>query len=283
MIPDLLSVAVRALAFVALFQSAGTGFFMAALGQGLTQAAEPIRRLGLISATAGVILVLGHLGLEATRMAGDFDGLWDPDLQRLAWTSKSGVSQCVQAAGLIGILIALWKPRRGGAIWASLGGVAALGAFELSGHTSAHAERAILAPLLALHLLIIAYWFGSLAPLLLIVRLESRSVATAVLMRFSQIAGWLVPLILLAGLAMAWILAGSISVLRKPYGQLLLVKLAGFGVLMLIAAYNRWKLTPALQQTASSAALRRSIAAEYLLIVVVLSVTAVMTAFFSPD
>jgi putative copper export protein len=179
--------------------------------------------------------------------------------------------------------MALWKPRRGGAPWASLGGAISLGAFVLSGHTSAHAERAILAPLLALHVLIIGFWFGSLAPLLLVVRLESRSMAAAVLLRFSRIAGWLVPLILLAGLAMAWILAGSIGVLRKPYGELLLAKFTGFGVLMLFAAYNRWKLTPALQQGASGTSLRRSIVAEYLLIVVVLSVTAVMTTFFSPD
>jgi putative copper export protein len=283
MIPDLLSVAVRSLAFVAAFQAAGTAFFMAAVGKGLTDATGPIRRLGLIAAAAGVILVLGHLGLEATRMAGDFSGIWDPDLQRLAWTSKSGVSQMVQAAGLFGILIALWKPRRGGALWASLGGVAAVGAFVLSGHTSAHAERAILAPLLALHVLIVGFWFGSLAPLWLVVRLESRSMAAAVLMRFSRIAGWMVPFILLAGLAMGWILAGSISVLRKPYGELLLAKFIGFGVLMLFAAYNRWKLAPALQHASSGTSLRRSIVAEYLLIVVVLSVTAVMTTFFSPD
>jgi putative copper export protein len=82
---------------------------------------------------------------------------------------------------------------------------------------------------------------------------------------------------------MGWILAGSISVLRKPYGELLLAKFIGFGVLMLFAAYNRWKLAPALQHASSGTSLRRSIVAEYLLIVVVLSVTAVMTTFFSPD
>jgi putative copper export protein len=120
-------------------------------------------------------------------------------------------------------------------------------------------------------------------PLVLVLRLESHGSAAGLLMRFSRRAGWLVPLILLAGLAMAWILAGSLSVLSQPYGQLLLAKLAGFVLLMLFAAYNRWKLTPALQQAASSAALRRCIAAEYVLIAAVLSVTAVMTTFFSPD
>jgi putative copper export protein len=141
----------------------------------------------------------------------------------------------------------------------------------------------VLGPLLALHLLVVAFWFGALVPLAVVIRLEPRTTAAEVLKRFSVIAGWLVPLILVAGLTMAWLLTGSLSVLAKPYGELLLAKLAGFGLLMVLAAYNKWRLTPAFEQARSESSLRRSMAAEYVLIVAVLSVTAVLTAFYSPE
>ena len=288
--PDLLSVVVRALAFVALFQATGIAFFMALFGRTLSSAQPAIRRLGLIAAAAGALLMLAHLSLDASRMAGGFSGVWDPDLQKLAWSSKSGISQIAQIAGLLVILAALaFSPRRGATLAGSAGALMAIGAFLLTGHTSVHPLRFVLTPLLALHLLVVAFWFGALIPLVLVTRLEPAAATARIVQRFSAIAVLLVPLIVIAGLAMAALLSGSFGVLRTPYGQLLLVKLAGFIVLLLLAAYNRWRLTPALSLggtapdgAAAAGALRRSIAAEYLLIVAVLGVTAVLTAFFSP-
>ena len=56
-------------------------------------------------------------------------------------------------------------------------------------------------------------------------------------------------------------------------------------MLMGFAALNKWRWVPGLAANlvASRAALRRSIAAEYLLIVIVLAVTAVLTTFYSPE
>jgi putative copper export protein len=283
MTPDLVSVIVRGFGFAALFQAAGAAFFLATFGASLARAGTPTRRVALGSAALGVILILAHLALDAARLSGDFAGLGDEDLQRLAWTSRSGISQLVQVLGLLAVLVGLWQPGRNRARWASLGGVMAVGGFLITGHTSTHALRAVLGPLLALHLLVVAFWFGALVPLALVIRLESRAAATGVLKRFSVIAGWLVPLILVAGLAMAWLLTGTLKVLGEPYGELLIAKLAGFGLLMVLAALNRWRLTPAYAEARSEASLRRSLAAEYVLIVAVLSVTAVLTAFYSPE
>jgi len=140
-----------------------------------------------------------------------------------------------------------------------------------------------LAPLLALHLFIVAFWFGSLIPLAVVLRVEDRETAADLLKRFSSVSAWLVPVILLAGISMAWILASSLRVLGQPYGQLLMVKLAGFGLLMLLAAANKWRLARAFEQGSSDTALRRSFAVEWVLIVAILSVTAVLTSFYSPD
>ncbi|HEX4025015.1 MAG TPA: CopD family protein [Steroidobacteraceae bacterium] len=310
MSPDLVSLIVRALAFVALFQAAGVALFLAGFGRHLTASQSGIRRLGLVAAAAGIVLVLAHLSLDPARMAGDFSGMWDATLQRLAWNSSSGLSSMAQVLGLLVILTALSlgaEQAPGPQVAAVIGVVVAIGAFLLTGHTSAHPLRALLAPLLALHLLIVAFWFGALLPLVLISRIETTAVAGQVLRRFSAFAGPLVPLIAVAGVAMAAILCGSLGVVHRPYGQLLLLKLAGFVVLLGLAAYNRWRLMPALppgtatagaaaapgpraagaagataNTVHAAAALRRSMSAEYLLIVAVLCATDVLTTLFSP-
>jgi putative copper resistance protein D len=73
--------------------------------------------------------------------------------------------------------------------------------------------------------------------------------------------------------------------MRDPYGESLLAKIAGFMVLMGLAAANKWRLGPALTRGAVQSGLRfrRSLVAEYVLIVAVLAVTAVMTSWFSPE
>lgn len=282
MTPDVLSVIVRALAFIALFQAVGAVFFLAGFAQQLAMARAAIRRIALIAASCGVILLLAHLALDAARMAGEYSGLWDRELQQLAWGSGSGWAQLTQAAGLLLVLAALNRPAHG---YACLGGAIALAGFLLTGHTSAHAARTALAPLLGLHLLIVAGWFGALAPLLFVLRNEAAPLAARIVARYSAIAGFLVPLIALAGLSMAWLLTGAVTVLRRPYGQLLMMKLVLFSLLMALAAWNKWRLTPALAagDVRAVLALQRSISVEIILIAIVLSLTAALTTLYSPD
>jgi putative copper resistance protein D len=64
---------------------------------------------------------------------------------------------------------------------------------------------------------------------------------------------------------------------------MLLAKAALFAVLMGLAAVNRLRLAPALARTQARAPLRRTLALEYLLICLVLGVTAVMTGRYSPE
>ena len=282
---DLVSVTLRAAGFVALFQAAGIAFFMAIFGDRLIHAGAGIRRLGLAAASGGILLLLTHQAFDAARMADDFAGLFDFDLQRLALFSTGGAAHLMQALGLALVALGLWRPKRFGSFITIAGAAFATVAFALTGHTSVHAMRWLLVPLLVIHLAIVAFWFGALAPLFMISKREVLNDASWIVNRFSAVATWLVPCIVLAGLAIALILAPDLSVLRRPYGQLLAVKLLGFILLMILAAFNKWRLTPmfAAGRVASGSALRRSIAIEYALIVIVLSVTAALTAFFSPE
>jgi putative copper export protein len=303
--PDALSITLRALALILLFQAVGAAFFIALFAPHLRASWHPIRLLGIATAGCAMLLALLHHGLEAARMADDFGGLWDASLQSLAWGSRSVVSTALLAAGLLLLMGSLRrrsaKPADGQAMptglqWASVGGSLALSALLMSGHTSAHPAHTLLAPLLALHLLIVAFWYGALWPLILVTRVEAALVAAQIFARWSRMAGYLVPLIAVAGVILGRILTGEWPgawvAAQQPYGQLLLLKLLLFALLMVPAAANKWWLVPALRAAAATtpaiargalSALRRSIVLEMLLIAIVLTVTATLTTLYSPQ
>jgi type IV secretory pathway VirB2 component (pilin) len=87
----------------------------------------------------------------------------------------------------------------------------------------------------------------------------------------------------LFGVGMAIGLLPNVAALRSAYGGLLGSKLAGFLLLLTLAAFNRWRAVPALLHEPSVAVrwYRRALLTEYGLLASVLSVTAVMTSLFS--
>jgi len=284
MSPDLLSVIIRSAGFVLLFQAAGAALFIALFTSRLAASVGIIRRLAIGSAWAGVVLAGVHLWLDAARMSGEFAGMLDPSMLRLALNSSSAAAQAMQMAGLL-VIASGSVSARYSKVFGVLGALFAVSGFILTGHTSVHPWRVVLAPLLVLHLLIVAFWFGSLLPLWIVSKGEPIALAATVLDKFSRLATWLVPLIALAGLIMAGIIARGVPPLAEPYGALLLTKLVAFVALMVFAALNKWRLVPAMEVAPAQSlpALRRSMLAEFCLIVGVLAVTATMTTFYSPE
>jgi putative copper resistance protein D len=282
--PDLVAALLRGLGFLGLFQAAGATLFAVSLGVAVPAVHGALRRLILLAAIPALLCFILQQTLEAARFTGDFSGLLDPGLQQIAWHSSGGLAQAVRAGGLLLIIVGATGVWRAGWSVATFGALVAVLSFALTGHTSAHPLRIALVPLLALHLLVAAFWFGSLAPLYLLSNERSREHTVPVLRRFSGIAGRLVPLIAVAGIVMAVMLLPSLAALKEPYGILLLVKLALFAVLMALAAYNKWRLVPALERgdVQAFAVLRRTIASEVVLIAGALLVTSVLTLFFSP-
>jgi len=283
-VQDILSVALRALSFLFLLQAAGVALFLAIFGRLLASSADAIRGLGRWSARVGLAFVAAHYALEAARMAGEFSGIWDLSLQRTALRS-GGAAFGVRVLGLSLVALSLRRVDAGALVLGVVGTAIAVAAFILVGHTAVHPQRWILAPLLMLHLLIVAFWLGALLPLYLASLRESPEISTTLVNAFSRLATWLVPGILVAGVALAILLVPSIGVFAQPYGWLLLTKVALFAGLMGLASLNKWRLGPALGRGDHRGGLgfRRSLLSEYVLIFVVLTVTAVMTTFFSPE
>jgi putative copper resistance protein D len=283
MLPDIVSVAIRAIGFVLLFQAIGAAFFTALFPEAV-QSAAAIRRITMISAVGGVLAVTVHWALEAARMTGDFAGALDTSVQHRVINSSFSTAHALPMLGLSLIAAASWRRVRLSASLACVGGAIALAGFAFMGHTSADSWRALLGPLLIVHLLIVAFWFGALLPLWIVIRHESVQVATSVVQAFSELATWLVPIIAIVGVIMMLLIARGVPAFDEPYGALIAVKIGGFILLMGLAALNKWKWAPLLAKAgAQSAALRRSVLAEYTLIVAVLGVTAIMTAFYSPN
>ena len=301
----------RALSFVLQLQAAGVVFFAAAFGPALTISLPSIRLLARVTAIAALFVVAGHYLLEAARMAGDMSGMLDSSLQKMAWTSTTGGAFSVRLLGLL-LIIAGMQPRsarltadslfksstllspafairrlsaRGFTVAGLTGAVLVAASFTLTGHTATSSQRWLLAPLLLAHLLIVAFWFGALWPLCLVTLRESRERTARAVALFSAAAFWLVPLILVAGVALAALLLPDIAALRQPYGELVLAKGALFAVLLGLASLNKWRFGPALGHgdLLAGRSFRRAVIAEYAIIGIVLAVTAVMTTFFSPE
>ncbi len=282
---DALVVALRAITFVALFQAAGGAIVLAAYDRDLArESADRVRTLTRVAALIALCAAVLHYVLTPARMAGDFGSTFDPALESLLLRSSSGGAHIVRVVGLAVLLLALDRASRLNT-WAALGGAAlALLSFALMGHTTIHAQRWALAPLLLVHVVVGAYWLGALAALYVEVR--DRGVnAAAFVARFSAHASTLVPAIFVAGAIISVLFIRSFAELATPYGAMIAGKAVAFAALMILAARNKWRFGPRLNagDAAAAASLKRAIAVEWLLIVGVLIATAAMTSLYAPE
>lgn len=280
MSPDALSVLLRAASFVALLQAAGIPPFMALFSRPPSAAAGEIRRVGVRSAALALPLLVAQFALEAARMAGEYAGILDWSLQRMVLGSATAAAFGAKVLGAVLIATGLSGRSRPAQVSAHAGVLLVCVSFALTGHTAVHPLRWLLAPALVIHLLVAAFWLGAIAALYL-ATLRENAGAAPVIEAFSRFALWIVPLLAVAGVVMVLLLLPGLGVFAQPYGWLLLVKMAGFVMLMGLAAANRWRLGPAVAAGATLG-LRRSLVAEYVLIAGVLAATATMTTLYSP-
>jgi len=238
--------------------------------------------------TRGLAAKFAVIGLGATVLAftlrganltGDVSGMTDPEMLGLLWTTPVGTAFLLRLAGL-GLLISGLLMGRVGAWVSVLGGIMAIWSFNHVGHVSGR-ETILLDIALILHLLAVALWIGVLTPLK---RLASSPVTYAAAAdvghRFGVVATVTVPALIVVGGYMGYQLVGSFSALiGTGYGQALIIKVLLVGLLLGLAAANKLRFIPALRSGDPTAAgnLAKSISVEWLVILVVLGMTAVLT------
>ncbi len=142
----------------------------------------------------------------------------------------------------------------------SLGAASALASLAWTGHGAASEGIAGTRHLIAdiVHLLASGAWVGALASLGTMIFRPSSNVNVdhlrlthRALEGFSRVGTLIVALIVASGLVNSYMLVGPAHVLSLPstlYGRLLMAKLALFGVMLGLAAANRFRLTPAFDQ-----------------------------------
>ena len=276
--PDVVATVCRALSIAAALQAVGIVMFLHIFGHRITHASRSIVKLACWSAIAAIVLTLIQHGLGPARMTANFGGALDMSLQAFYAKSEAGLAHGVRIAGLVLLLFGINRLRIGIA-----GTILVATSFALMGHTVTHEPRWLLAALLFIHLVVIAFWFGSLLPLLAVTRMQDRKIAGCIVDEFSRIAALAVPLILIAGVILAVVLLGSVEKLLEPYGLLVLAKVTGFALLLGLASLNKWRYAPQISAGSAVAigAFNRSVYLEWALIFLLIAITTTMTGLFA--
>ena len=240
---------------------------------------ERTRGLVMTFAVLGIVAAILAFSLRGANLTGDVSGLTDPEMLKLLWTTPVGTALLLRLVGL-GLLIAgLFMGRVG--TWVSvLGGVIAIWSFDQVGHVSG-LETTLLDLALMLHLLAVALWIGVLTPLKRLASSSSTYASAAdVGHRFGVVASAAVPVLIIVGGYMGYQLVGSFTALvGTSYGQAMIIKVLLVGLLLGLAAANKLRFIPALRTGDPAAAnhLSKSISIEWIVILAVLGMTAVLT------
>lgn len=253
---------------------------------------------------AGLLLSTLGMGVLAASMQGvgllslESQPFWDLVRETdvgLAWMIRS-------AALLLALGASFWMTRRPTAAATLLAGAGAIAVATLvwSGHAGATEGTAGTFHRISdiLHMIAAAVWVGAICAFLLLISPQrirvwpdGLPIAARSLDRFSVVGTICVLIIAATGLINSQLIVGVENLgqsLGSPYGQLLLAKLALFGLMLALAAANRWHLTPALAAAVAGsdandvdtdpdtaiAAMRRSLVIEALAALAILALVA---------
>ena len=282
--PTVLSVAVKALAYLASLTAAGSALSLICFTTLDGDTTQVVRRLGLASTCVAVLASIALVPMGAIFLAGEsWAGAIDPVLARMVAESPIGESLMVLIAGLA-LVSLLFIGGRTARFAAVLGTVMVCASFAFRGHVLAE-PRFVLGALLTAHLLGLAFWIGAFVPLYRLALHADPAHAGAAADEFGRKALWVIASLALAGAGLLVILtANPLDALTTPYGQLLALKLSIFVLLLCVAAFNKLRLTPALLagDAGAGARLRRSIGLELAAVCAILVMTAVLTIVASP-
>jgi len=265
-------------------------------------------RIIWISLVAAAISGAGWLILLARQLSGLpmeavlFDGpLWNVLVQTdfgQAWTARFAL--VVLIAAVLGFYeFRQWPHSCWGDALMGLLAAGLVGTLALAGHAAANMDSDIKGMIHIVadtfHLIAAAAWVGALVPFAVLLRTVSDNqtsiaVARFATSRFSVLGVASVGIIVMTGVFNSWILTGSVhALIATEYGQLLLLKIALFLVMVWVAAINRLRFTPRLLQDLEYASaqnasrqLRRNAIIEAMIGIIILVIVAIL-GIMSPE
>jgi putative copper export protein len=232
----------------------------------------------LRGALVTIVAALGGALLLIFRLGGQFD---EPTLSAV-FLSGTGAAICFQLAGSLLILFAMGADNTHRTMRLSDAALAIL-SFAICGHAATAGGLEGLAAFV--HVSAAAWWVGSLWLLRFACAHLELAMVAALVQRFSSIAMFLVGALVIAGLLLLVALVDfARHPLLKPYGQIFVVKLGVVVLVLGLASYNRFRLTPRLLagDRTAVASLRQMINSELAAIGAILVSTAILTTYTSP-
>lgn len=220
--------------------------------------------LGIIT----TLLNLGLLGVDA--LDAPLTGLFTWKV----WRTALGTSYALSAllALLTLAIIALNRPRRGRA-WLTGLALVLLGAtLAASGHASTTPPAGLARPAVWLHAVAATLWVGALLPLAASLKNNG---TPRLLQRFSRLIPAVLVLLVASGGILIYLQFDAPAALwQTGYGRVLAAKLALVAVLLVLGAWNRYRLTDPFLRGDSGARhrLQRVIALEFVLAIAILGV-----------
>jgi putative copper resistance protein D len=251
----------------------------------------------LLGMAAGLLAVGSAAGLVAqtSLLAGSVSEGLKPESLQAVIGMDLGKAAVVRIGAALLALVGMAALRPGKLGWAAMAllGAIATASFAWSGHAAASEGAAKAVHLVSdvAHAWAAAAWIGALVAFFL--WLSPRAIAPRAVMDlhgalegFAGVGAMLVAVLIATGIINSWFLIGPDNVqglLTTPYGRLLGLKVLLFIAMLLLAAVNRFRLTPGLgrvlsadqqDRTSALAALRRSVTTEAAIGAVVLALVA---------
>ncbi len=251
-------------------------------------AAEQDRRwLRLLwgSVAAALLGAGGWLGLESGAMAGA-TGIADrlAAVPLVVLNSRFGMVLVIRLGLLAAVPLAIGRSLRPPrlAIAAALAAAAAASQASLGHAASIGHGFEWLALSTTLHILAAAIWLGQLPPLWIFLADAPPAAAGLALRRFSRLGLTCVILLAATASAQGWGLVGGVAgFVGTAYGWTALAKLLLFGILLAIAAINRFTFMPRLASGVAATARRalcRSVLVEAILGLLVILAAGILTS-----
>lgn len=270
---ELAAIATKFMLYLGVLTSAGTVFVALLFGvANIRWYSAGFAMIGLLGAVLG-------FALGGAALTGDASGMTDPEMLGLLWSTPVGTALALRLAGL-GVLI-LGLMLGGFGLWLSaVGGMLSLWSFSIIGHVP-DPDASWLRVLLLVHLVGIAFWIGILTPLRRLAIGATAQETARLGHRFGRLAVFFVPLLLGAGIVMSYALVGTFTdLLATAYGQFLILKVTLVSGLLCLGAVNKTRFVPGLLagETKADQHLSRSIAVEWVVVVLILLVTAILTS-----
>jgi putative copper export protein len=261
---DAAFVLLRAASHVAMLGAAGLALFGLGFGAMLAPADQARLRRWLVGAAlAGIALNVAALPLRVLVLSAGASA-FDTDVLAAVMASRNGDAFWIRLAALAALAFAA----RGGRLGDALAGAGALGiaaSYAALGHSMLFRPRQELAALVTLHLLAVAFWTGSLPPLIWAARRGEARLIEA----WSRLALWAVAVMAGTGVALAALLVRRGDLLFAGwYGYALVAKLLLVAAMLALAARHRFVLTGRLEAD-GGARLSRSIGMELALALLV--------------